>query len=85
MHKRKEEKNVNGRIASSQKEEEIRCKWQWKREWGGRGWRKEINSFHEYKASDGYCCEPFYYAKEKIKMFLAGPQNYDKRYFITES
>ena len=40
--------------------------------------------FREYKAPDGCHMEPFYRAKERVTMFIAGPQNCGKSYFIAE-
>lgn len=44
----------------------------------------ESSDFREYVAPDGCHCEPFYRPKERITMFIAGPQNCGKSYFIAE-
>ena len=40
--------------------------------------------FREYTAPEGCHMEPFYRPKERITMFIAGPQNCGKSYFIAE-
>lgn len=46
--------------------------------------KKKSTDFREYLAPEGCHCEPFYRAKERITMFIAGPQNCGKSYFIAE-
>ena len=40
--------------------------------------------FREFIAPEGQHCEPFYRANERITMFVPGPQNCGKSYFISE-